>query len=185
VRFGPDVRFVERGRFDYLSLPRDYVRRTIDRPVFFHLSTLKADDRLIYRECYFDWRERLNSARTAEERDSVADFVEFRRRWVIERFATDDERSLKFRYQRQMAVAHYVRYVPEGEGGYPGVVREAIESGTRRFEIVYKDGAPYLRVDHEDVSMRDYVPSEEDRRWDVAASLRKLLTEEQCARIAV
>ena len=34
-----------------------------------------------------------------------------------------------------------------------------------RFEVLLKDGEPYIRIDREDIEMVDYKPTAEDRSW--------------------
>lgn len=186
VRFNRRVRFVEHGRFDYLKFPRYYSRLVIDKPVFFHLNSLKSDFRLMYRNCYFDWREKLGrEGASVRETDDLSDFKRFEERWRSERFDTSDVRSVKFRFQRQMAVAHYIKYDPSRYGDYPEVLEQALAKDDSRFKVMYRDEEPITRIDMEDPEMIVYQPTQEDLEWDPKRYLRRILNAAECRTLGI
>ena len=52
-----------------------------------------------------------------------------------------------------------------------GAVRA--REGTRRFEVVYKEGRHYIRQDREDEEVLRYQPTTEDQNWSVTDYLKK------------
>lgn len=148
-----------------------------------HLNALKADERLLYRNCYFDWRQQLgDGSLPAEER---SDFDSFRRRWEFERFGSADPGSVRFRFQRQMALAHYTRFDTDRYGPYPTILRRALDLSGPRFEVVYRDGSAYGRLDREDPLMNGFSPSQEDLAWDPAAYLATVLGPDDLDRLGI
>ncbi|MFY9607537.1 MAG: glycosyltransferase [Blastocatellia bacterium] len=186
VRFNRKVEFVEHGRFDYVKFPRQHLRLEIDKAVFFHLNSLKSDSRLMYRNCYFDWRETLSQKSNGDqEPQGLTDFKWFENKWQRERFNTNDERSVKFRFQRQMAVAHYIKYDPSRYGDYPEVLQRALPGDSGRFSVIYWDGEPITRIDKEDQEMLGYQPTQEDLKWDPKRYLRRILNEAECQKLGI
>jgi hypothetical protein len=119
------------------------------------------------------------AAREAE----VSTFDAFTQRRNLELFGTTDPQSLKFRYQRQLSY-HLTTYDTEQFGDYPEVLKNEL-SRQQRFEVLYRDGRPWLRVDREDPEMVGYEPTPEDLDWDPEAFLRRFLDAEQCRLIGV
>jgi glycosyltransferase involved in cell wall biosynthesis len=177
VRFGSGIRYREYGKFDAVRLPLHYAQRQEQSRYYFHLAGLKPDDNLIHRFHYFAWRELVNT-RDAALDPRLRDFDEFKRIRNAELFGTNDPRSLKFRYRRQLCY-HLASFDPARYGDYPEVLADEL-SGRQRFEVVYRDGRPWTRIDHEDHEMLGYTPTEEDLAWDPEALLRRLLGPDDC-----
>ena len=170
-RFGRAIRYREFGRYYAVRLPLHYLQRGEGQQYFLHLAGVKSDENLIHRFHYWAWRETIN--RESVDLDpKLRDLDEFKRRRNVELFGTDDPRSLKFRYVRQLC-HQLVPYEPEKLGDYPHVLRDEL-SQRQRFEVVYRNGRPWIRLDHEDSEMLDYEPTPDDLRWDPEAFLRQL-----------
>jgi glycosyltransferase involved in cell wall biosynthesis len=182
MRFGKHVRYQEFGRFDAVRVPFYYQQAREPTSHIFHLAGLKSAENLIHRFHYFTWRETVNREGAAldSERRTLEGFI---RQTNLELFGTNDPRSVKFRYLRQAAY-HLVRYDSDRYGAYPEVL-EAELDGPQRFEVLYRDGRPWMRVDHEDDEMAGYEPTEEDLAWDPEEFLRRFLTDNQCAELDV
>jgi glycosyltransferase involved in cell wall biosynthesis len=181
-RFGRNIRYQEFGRYYAVRLPLHYVQRDEPAEHFLHLAGVKSDENLIHRFHYWTWRGTVN--REGDALDPELRTLEgFKRRRNQEVFGTNDPRSLKFRYQRQLSY-HLAPYDPERFGDYPEVLREEL-GGRQRFEVVYKDGRPWTRIDHEDAEMAGYEPTTEDLEWDPEAFLRRFLSEEECRALGI
>ena len=182
VRFGTGIEYREFGRFDAVRVPLYHAQRREQGRHYFHLAGLKSDENLMHRFHYFTWREMLNRGDSSLDSDQL-ELEGFMRRRNLELFGTNDPRSLKFRYQRQLCY-HLTRYEPERYGDYPELVERELER-PQRFEVVYRDGRPWIRIDHEDTEMRDYEPTPEDLAWDPEQFLRQFLTADQCRLIGI
>jgi len=184
MRFSQLIKYREIGRFDVIRVPLSY-RQVIDRGHYYvHCAGLKSDENLIHRFHYFAWREALNAAPDASTRHALADFEVFKRQRNLEFFGTTAPASLKFRYQRQL-VYHLQRYDEAAYGQYPEVLRYELERPDPRFEVIYRDGRPYLRLDRADRDMLDYRPTADDLAWDPEAFLRRFLTPAQCLQLGI
>ena len=64
-------------------------------------------------------------------------------------FETNDPLQVKYRYQRQL-VHSFEKINIEKYGYYPGVLREEIKRPEQRFEIIYKNEKPFIRIDRMD-----------------------------------
>jgi glycosyltransferase involved in cell wall biosynthesis len=177
MRFGSGISYREFGKFDTVRTPLWYVQRKDDKRYYFHLAGLKPDDNLIHRFHYFPWREAVN---TQGETRTLEQFKADRN---LDLFGTNDRRSVKFRYMRQL-VYHLRRFDSARWGEYPEVLREEL-SGRQRFEVVYRDGRPWTRIDHDDEEMLAYEPTPEDLEWDPEALLRRLLGPEDCRALGI
>jgi glycosyltransferase involved in cell wall biosynthesis len=157
--------FKEKGKFDYLAIPPYYLQQQSHQPSFIHLDGLKADDRLLYRNAYFEWRQMLNAAQQ-KEKIQLDNFDLFYSLWKKELFETSQPLKLKFRFQRQLAALHYS---PLGELSYPFPknIQALITEKKERFTVTYKNNQPYLRMDQEDSAMNNFVPEADDLQWDV------------------
>ena len=182
VRFGRGIEYREFGRFDAIRVPLHYAQRREPGRHYFHLAGLKSDENLMHRFHYFTWRELINRGDAGLRPDELT-LEGFTRRRNLELFGTDDPRAQKFRYQRQLCY-HLTRYEPEKYGEYPEIVGEERER-PQRFEVVYREGRPWIRIDHEDAEMRDYEPTREDLVWDPEQFLRRFLTAEQCRLLGI
>jgi glycosyltransferase involved in cell wall biosynthesis len=173
VGFDRNVRYREYGKFDVIRLPV-YFRQTRRAPrYYFHLQGLKSDSNLLHRFHYFEWRRAVNAGAGPE----AGDFEAFKERRNLELFGTNEPHSVKFRFGRQLMYV-LVRYEPAVHGDYPEVLTRELE-GPQRFEVVYRNGRPFRRVDHEDPEMAEYEPTRADLEWDPVAFLRRFLTPEQ------
>jgi glycosyltransferase involved in cell wall biosynthesis len=182
MHFGRGVSYREFGRFDAVRIPLHYLQRREPGRHYFHLAGLKSDDNLIHRFHYFAWRELVNREGAALDPE-LRTLDGYKRRMNLELFGTNEPRSLKFRYRRQLCY-HLTPFNPEEHGDYPDVLREEL-SRPQRFEVVYQDGKPWTRVDHEDAEMLDYEPTAADFGWDPETFLRRLLSEEECRRLGI
>lgn len=167
-RMSKQLIFRETEKFDYLQLPKYYIREIHEPPAFFHMDGMKSDERLLYRNAYFEWRQLLNTSKD-EEKASLHDFGRFFHEWKLILFHTTDNKKLKFRFQRQLATLYYQPYAEEKYYPYPEVIRDIIEKGEERFMVSYKEGKPYLRTDLEDTEMKGFVPEKDDLEWDIEA----------------
>jgi glycosyltransferase involved in cell wall biosynthesis len=178
VRFGRGIEYREFGRFDALRAPLHYAQRAEQGRHYFHMAGLKSDENLIHRFHYFIWRELVNREGPALD-PALRDLEDFKRIRNLELFGTNEPRSLKFRYQRQLSY-HFVRYDESEHGAYPEVLREELARPDPRFEVTYRDDRPWIRIDRADAEMRDYEPTDEDLAWSPEAFLRRFLSAEQC-----
>jgi glycosyltransferase involved in cell wall biosynthesis len=183
VRFGRGIEYREFGRFDALRAPLHYAQRAEQGRHYFHLAGLKSDENLIHRFHYFTWREAVNRKGPALD-PALHDLDDFKRVRNLELFGTNEPRSLKFRYQRQLSY-HFVRYDESEYGAYPEVLGEELSRSDPRFEVVYRDGRPWIRMDRGDEEMRGYEPTAEDLAWSPEDFLRRFLSPEQCRMVGI
>jgi glycosyltransferase involved in cell wall biosynthesis len=183
VRFDRAVRYREYGKFDVIRLPL-YFRQAVESPrYYFHLQGLKSDLNLLHRFHYFEWRRVVNSAPEGPRDRSLEDFEAFKHRRNLELFGTDDPLSVRFRFNRQLMYV-LVRFDPERHGSYPEVLADELRH-EQRFEVVYRDGRPFQRLDREDHEMAGYEPTAEDLEWSPEDFLRRFLTPAQAAAIGL
>lgn len=161
----PQLTFKEQGKFDYLSFPKYYVLNTINKPVFFHLSGLKSDKRLIYRNCYFEWKEMLNNELEKGNKQKLSNFKLFSSLWEEELFDTNNEQLLKNRFQKQMCSLHLEKYNEQNLFLYPSVIKRLIDDGNERFIIKYENEQASFRIDKKDQNMKHFLDSETDLEW--------------------
>ena len=179
VKLIKGVQFVEKDKFDYIAFPRYYDNRSSSTPFFFHLSGMKSDERLIYRNCYFEWREIVNFLKEKKVEDSpFLNFEFFSKYWNDYLFQTNESSSLKYRYMRQLCEISIIKFDEDKFKRYPNSIQEIIQSKYERFEVQYKDGKPFIRVDKEDEVMKGYVPSKEDLNWSVEDFKQKIYQKE-------
>jgi len=154
MRMSRGVCYREFGRFDTVRLPIYY--RVLKHPkrFYFHCSGLKSDVNLLHRAFYFRWREEFNGTAPDKRARELKDFGQYKQAKELEIYGTNDPKSLKYRLQRQ-SVYHFEKYDPVTYGDYPDILKEEIEAGRDRFEVIYRDGKPYLRVDREARSRHD------------------------------
>jgi glycosyltransferase involved in cell wall biosynthesis len=171
-RMSKHLKFVEKGKFDFLRTPFYYTSHTYNEVVFFHLDGLKSDDRLLYRNAYFEWRQTLNAA-AMEEKEALSDFERFFTQWKKQLFGTTEKKRLKFRFQRQLAALHFAPYRPEQFAPYPKSIEALVANTNTQFEVIYKNDKPYRRSDHNDTEMLSYQPDESDLNWDINAFQKK------------
>ncbi len=178
IRFAKNIKYVEYDRFDIIKLPFYYKTIKEIRRFYHHFDGLKPDLRLMYRNCYFDWREQNNKAVNCGEQDKIKDFNTFQKEWQMERYQTNDLKSLKYRFQKEYVI-QLKPYDVDVYGDYPDVIREMILSNNSRFQIEYIDGKPDRRIDFEDSEMTNYIPTKEDMEYNPHIYLKKVLNPEQ------
>jgi glycosyltransferase involved in cell wall biosynthesis len=181
-RFGRAIRYREYGRYYAVRLPLHYVETVAPDQYYLHLANVKSDDNLIHRFHYWTWRETVN--REGDALDPEFRTLEgFKRHRNRKLFGTNDPRSLKWRYQRQLSY-HLAPYDPELYGDYPEILEEELTK-PQRFEVVYRDGRPWNRIDHEDEEMRGYEPTAEDLAWDPEAFLARFISQDDLRQLGI
>jgi glycosyltransferase involved in cell wall biosynthesis len=170
VRFGKDIEYVEYGKFDVIKVPFYYAIEKENQRYYFHCEGLKSDDNLIYRRQYFEWREAFNAHTDSNRPKEVSDFGLFKENWCIREFGTSDRRSLKWRFQREFC-NRLERIDTQLFGDYPDVLKPELQNANARFQVILKDGKPYLRVDGSDSEMLGYEPTKEDLPWALSKGL--------------
>ena len=83
--------------------------------------------------------------------------------------------KVNFRYQRQN-VLRFIKYQPKEFIDYPLELKNLMKKNNR-FEIVYKNLKPYIRIDHASSSMKNFKPDEDDLKWEVDKFYKKVQTE--------
>jgi hypothetical protein len=140
---------------------------------YFHCQGLKSDENLMHRFHYFRWRELVNSMLKEDLPAYAATLDSFKQARNLHLFGTDVRESVKYRYQRQL-VPKFDKYQAALHEYYPKILKEHMASGLERFEIIYRSGRPFLRIDQQDKSMKTYQPTEEDVNWDIDAFFKKV-----------
>jgi glycosyltransferase involved in cell wall biosynthesis len=182
VRFGRGIEYREFGRFDTIRMPLYYAQQRDERRYYFHLAGLKSDNNLLHRFHYFSWRERVNREGAALDPE-LRTLDGYKRRMNAELFGTNEPCALKFRFRKQLSYL-LEKYRPEEYGEYPEVL-ETERARPGRFEVLYRDGRPFTRVDRHDEEMLQYEPTREDMEWDAETFLRRFLNSEQCRRVGI
>ncbi|MFN5847013.1 MAG: glycosyltransferase, partial [Chitinophagales bacterium] len=183
MRYCDKIKYVEDGRFDIVYLPPYYIIKRITNCYIFHCDGIKANLRLIFRNCYFDWRQKFNS-RDNLERQEILNFPDFKKEWELRRYGTNDELSLIYRHQKEYLL-HYKRYDPDTYSELPDILIEHQASGLFRFEILYKDGHPCQRADARDPRIQNYTPSSEDLAFNPISFLKDVMSESDLNRIKI
>jgi hypothetical protein len=184
IRMTKNVYFDEDGKFDYIKIPVYYKHKSISTPFFFHLSGMKNDMRLIYRNCYFEWRETLNFLKSKGVKDSpYFEYDYFSNYWNDCLFQTNEINSLKYRYMRQLCELNLQRFDENKFHPYPKVIKDMINSNYERFEIKYKDNIPFIRIDREDEDMKLFIPSSVDLNWSIEEFREKIYSKEYLNKI--
>ncbi|MCS6934628.1 MAG: glycosyltransferase [Chitinophagales bacterium] len=159
--------FEDGGRVEHAIIPKYYRLTRVNYICSVHLSKIRPLLRLIYREMYLDWREVMNRS-TERDKKRFADFEVWKNAWKLHNFGTTDERKLKFRVGRLFATMS----VKNTHSGFrlPTVLQELVAQRKHKFEIEYRDGAPYRMVEIDDVSMQSYQPDSDDLAWEPSES---------------
>jgi glycosyltransferase involved in cell wall biosynthesis len=173
VRFSRKIQYKEFGKFDTIKLPIYYKPVKITDKYIFHCDGIKPDLRLIYRNCYFDWRQKFNSSDSATKK-TLSDFGKFEKEWQLRKYKTNETNSLIFRYQKE-SLMHLKKYDSETYGAYPEIIVDHMKNGNDRFKIEYKNGKPYRRNDSANLSIQNYSPTEEDLNFDPMDYLKEIL----------
>jgi glycosyltransferase involved in cell wall biosynthesis len=178
MRFAKNIKYVEHGRFDIIKLPFYYKTIKEKKRYYHHFDGVKPDLRLMYRNCYFDWREQYNKVANGKEEDRIEDFETFQKKWQMERYQTNDIKSLKYRFQKEYII-QLKPYETAVYGNYPDVIKKLIHSKESRFQIEYKDGKSVRRIDSEDTEMLNYIPTPSDLKYDPLVYLKKVMSPKQ------
>lgn len=176
VKMSKSIKFVENEKFDYLKSPFFYKKKSITAPFFFHLSGMKDDLRLLYRNCYFEWREIVNYLHSNRITNSpYLDFAYFENYWRLELYETTNTKSLKYRHSRQICELTIKRYDESLHVTYPKVIKDLISKGKERFKVEYEKNKPFYRKDFKDLNMLNYEPSEEDLNWSIEGFKERII----------
>jgi glycosyltransferase involved in cell wall biosynthesis len=162
VKYCNKIVYKEYGKFDTIRLPFYYKSVKESLKYYFHCNGLKSDLRLVFRNCYFDWRNAVNTG--GDEMKNMS-FEDFKPTWLLNRYGTLDEQQIKFRYQKELML-HVSKYDVKKYGEYPQILKEAIQSKDERFRIEYNGNKPVRRIDKLDTGIMNYVPTEEDKQFD-------------------
>lgn len=176
IWFNRHITYKEFGKFDTVKLPLYYNQTKEDKHYIFHCSGLKSDNNLLHRFHYFTWREYYNKFNGNNRPKSVQDFNLFKLMRNKYLFGTINEKSLKYRYIRQL-VSQFVKFETNTYGDYPKVLKAELVNNNRRFKVIYKDNKPFIRIDNVDEEMKNYTPTEEDINWDIDLFFTKLFAE--------
>jgi hypothetical protein len=169
------MRYREHGKFDVAATPWFYLRERRTRIAFLHLGNLKSTRNRLRRFHYFVWREWSNRSPAFQRRFPTLDSLSEVRNAYL--FGTNDPLSLRFRFDRDQVHGYCVPLRIEDHVEVPEVLREEYESSRPRFEVEYRGGVPFRRIDREDVELLEYRPTAEDLSWDPEA-FRKRVREE-------
>jgi hypothetical protein len=158
-RYDRRLRYMEyEGRLEHAPLPIHY--RMVEPPglAFLHLDSHKPNERLLYRTCYLDWRQHVNTSSGA---GASLPLERYRRLWLRHNLGTEDPLSLRFRMARLIA-EQCAPLAPE----LRSIVDDALIDPTMaRFVVEYRDGRPYLRLDTRDAELVGYRPTASDLAW--------------------
>lgn len=179
VKRTKNLSYSEHGKFDVLRIPLFYNVIEIPEPIVFHLNHLKALDRIMYRNQYFNWRKSVSNS------NSQQDFDSFRKEWEMKMFGTNEHNSLMYRFHKKFVLLHSAPLDMELYRPYPEQIQKAIDSGNERFSYKYENGKPVARLDKEDTSLENYIPTKEDLAWDVIAHLKKLIPQKDWKKIGI
>jgi glycosyltransferase involved in cell wall biosynthesis len=175
VRLSNKIKYQEFGRFDAIKLPIYYKIMILTDKYIFHCDGIKPDLRLIYRNCYFDWRQKINSI-TNNKKEEYSNFSTFEKEWQLRRYKTNEVNSLIYRQQKE-SLLHLKKYDPETYGEYPEIILEYMQKGKERFKVLYKHSRPDRRADSNNLSIQNYMPTKEDLNYDPFEYLKEVLPE--------
>lgn len=166
LRMSNKLKFIEENKFDYLKIPRFYLQKKYLAPLFFHLDGLKSTERLLYRNCYFEWRQTLNNEIKDEYKNVLNDYKLFSNLWQKHLLGTEDYQSIKYRFTRQFCELYLKQYKENEYFEYPELVKE-MKVNHPRFKVTLKDKIPYYRKDDSDPKMQSYTPTVDDKSWSI------------------
>jgi glycosyltransferase involved in cell wall biosynthesis len=159
-----NMRYREYGKFDFVRTPWFYIRESRSEPAFLHLGNLKSTQNRLRRFHYFTWRKwSAGGASFRRLFPTLESFAAVRNQHL---FGTNDPLSLRFRFDRDQVDGYCVPLRIEEYASIPAVLREEYASATPRFEVEYRAGVPYRRVDREDQELLAYRPTKDDTSWE-------------------
>ena len=166
VRYSKDIFYKEYGKFDSIRVPFYYRQEKESKRYYFHLSGLKSANNLMHRWFYFEWRDRVNKLKAVGKTapSHIMDYEKFKIYFAKDRLGTTEPMSIQFRFLRQFT-SQLQKYDTTKYGEYPDVVLQREREEAQRFEVVYKDGKPYIRHDKLDLSFLNYQPDADDLAW--------------------
>ena len=165
MRFSKDIQYIEDGKFDIVKVPFYYKMQKETKYYYFHCEGLKSDHNLIYRHQYFDWRELYNSFDDAKRPENIQTFKSYVD-YVWPGFDTKDWKSTKWRHQR-LVCSTLIKVTEDDVGDFPDVIKECDSNKKERFNIIYKNLSPYIRLDKNDIEMLNYQPTKDDLDWEL------------------
>lgn len=176
IWFNKHVYYKEFGKFDSIKVPYYFQQVAETQNYYFHCSGLKSDENLIHRFHYFTWREFYNKYTDGNRPALFQDFEQFKKIRNEYLLGTTNKPSIQYRYMRQL-VSQFVKFDTQQYGDYPTVLQQEITNKNSRFQIIYADNKPFIRIDNLDEEMKSYNPTEEDVNWDMSNFFTKLFAE--------
>jgi glycosyltransferase involved in cell wall biosynthesis len=176
IWFNKAVFYKEYGKFDSIKVPFYFRQDNEMINYYFHCSGLKSDENLIHRFHYFTWREYYNHFTDKYRPQTLQSFEAFKSKRNLYLLGTIEKKSIKYRYMRQL-VSQFVKFNTQLYGDYPKILEQEIQKSNSRFQIIYFEYKPLIRIDNLDEEMKDYKPSEEDKNWDIDTFFKKLFKE--------
>lgn len=176
IWFNRDICYQEFGKFDTVRVPKYFNQVKENINYYFHCQGLKSDLNLIHRFHYFTWREKYNQFKNSDRPKNIESLTKFVNDRNLFLFDTINNCKVKFRYQRQ-CVQNFTKLNISKFGDFPKVLRKEINKKEQRFEIIYKDGEIYNRIDRMDHEMINYIPDSSDVNWSTDDFFNKILLE--------
>lgn len=170
MRYTKDIIYKEYGKFDSIKVPYYFKQIKETRNYYLHCQGLKSDENLIHRFHYFTWRKYINE--NDKFQLSKEAFIEKRNAYYFE---TNNKLKVNYRYQRQN-VLRFIKYKTDDYIDYPTELKKMM-SKNNRFEMVYKNDKPYIRLDNENESMKMFTPDQSDINWSVEHFFTKVQKE--------
>jgi len=176
IWFNSDICYQEFGKFDSVRVPKYFIQLKENVNYYFHCQGLKSDINLIHRFHYFIWREKYNLFADSDRPNNIESFDKFVKERNLFLFDTNELCKLKYRYQRQ-CVQNFAKLNTSKFGDFPKVLRKEINKKEQRFEIIYKNGRIFNRLDRKDQQMLQYIPDDSDIHWNTDDFFNRLLLE--------
>ncbi|GDX53438.1 hypothetical protein LBMAG27_24850 [Bacteroidota bacterium] len=179
VRRTKNLKYTEHEKFDVLGIPLFYDELKIPEVLVFHLEKLKSLDRIIYRNEYFAWRKSVITS------NNTQDFESFRNEYRMKLFGISNPDSVKYRFHKKFIILNSAPIDMKLYGPYPEQIQKVINEGNERFSYKYENGKAVARLDKEDSSLENYIPTKEDLEWDIIAHLKNILSEKEQKKIGI
>ncbi len=179
IRRTKNLKYTEYEKFDVLGIPLFYNEMEIPEVMVFHLEKLKSLDRIIYRNEYFAWRKSVITS------NNTLDLESFRNEYRMKLFGTSNPDSVRYRFQKKFIILNSAPIDLKLYGPYPEQIQKAIDEGDERFSYKYENGKAVARLDKEDASLENYIPTKEDLEWDVIAHLKNILPRNDWKKVGI